>query len=96
MQLAVGVHHFRLEPKAELHAEPCHMLDQRFESIGINVLRRPPVAEPGLVITPRPEPAIIENEPLRANVSSLVREREELVRPWRGALGPVSDAFSLY
>ena len=63
VHVAVGVHHLRLDPDAELHAQPGDVVDQRCEPRGIHVGRHPPVAEPRAIVPARPEPAVVEHEP---------------------------------
>ena len=59
-----GVHHFRLEPDAEFHAEASHMIDQRLEPIRILSAVDVPVAKTGGVVVAPPEPAVVQHEAL--------------------------------
>ena len=66
VEVGVGVDHLRLEPQPELHAER----PRRGRSAGPARRARPlvdePVAEPGGVVAPVVEPAVVEHEPLDA------------------------------
>ena len=66
-ELAVEVDHLGLDPEAELHAESAHLLDERPEARGPHALVDEPVAETGGVVTPAPEPAVVEHESLDAD-----------------------------
>ena len=66
-ELAVEVDHLGLDPEAELHAEAAHLLDERPEARGPHALVDEPVAETGGVVTPAPEPAVVEHEALDAD-----------------------------
>ena len=62
VEVAVGVDHLGLDPDAELHAEPPHVLDERRQTVGIDLGRHPPVAEPRRVVAPGTEPSVVEHE----------------------------------
>ena len=37
VQVAVGVHHLRLDPQPELHAQSAHVRDERTQAMGVDV-----------------------------------------------------------
>ena len=64
IQIAVGVHHLRLDPQAEVHSERMDSLDERLQAAGKFPGVDDPVAESRMVIVPRAEPAIVHDEAL--------------------------------
>ena len=44
-EFAVGVHHFRLNPKTELHAQRCDVINQRIQTVGIFTPINLPIAQ---------------------------------------------------
>ena len=81
--VGVDVHHLRLEPEAELHAEPRDVVDQGVEAVRPDVRRDRPVAEARVVVAPRPEPAVVEHVPLdpqrRRDVGEVAQRRQVVV-----------------
>ena len=78
-EVGVGVDHLRLDPQAELHAEPADVVDQRVQPVGPDVLVDVPVAEPGGVVAAVAEPAVVEHEPLDAELGGRVGQRRQPV-----------------
>ena len=60
--VGVDVDHLGLDPQAELHAEPAHVVDERVQALGPHVGVDGPVAEPGRVAAASAEPAVVEDE----------------------------------
>ena len=52
IQVRIRVHHLRLDPYAELHAEATHVIDQRTEPVRPHCRIDPPVTEAGVVAAP--------------------------------------------
>ena len=77
--LGVEVHHLRLDPQPELHAEPPDVVDERAEPLGPDLRVDGPVAEPGSGAAPSEEPAVVEDEPLDARSGGDVGEVGEPV-----------------
>ena len=65
--IGVEVHHFRLEPQAELHAEVVHMLGDAIETIRPDLRIDHPVAQTLGVVTALMEPAVVEHEAFHAH-----------------------------
>ena len=76
-EVGVGVDHLRLDPQPELHAEPADGVDQRVQAVRPDVLVDVPVAEPGGVVATVAEPAVVEDEPLDADLRGHVGELGE-------------------
>src|SRR6185437_6566459 len=74
IQVAVLVDHLRLDPQTEVHAERMHAVDQRLQPMREFVRVRIPVAQTGMVVLPRAEPAIVHDEPLNADGRGLLRQ----------------------
>ena len=74
-EIGVGIDHLGLEPDPEAHAEPVDVVDQGHEPIGPDGVVDPPVAQAGCVIAPVAEPAVVQDEQLRADAGSPVRDR---------------------
>ena len=73
-EIAVEVDHFRLEPDAELHSQ---LFAMRHDLMQIDLLLiHPPIAQPAAVVRPRAEPAVVQNEQLRADLARRVDIRE--------------------
>ena len=62
--VGVDVDHLGLDPQAELHAGPGHVVDERVQAVGPDVGVDGPVAEPGGVVAAAEEPAVVEDEAL--------------------------------
>ena len=62
--VGVLVDHLRLEPEPEFHAQPSHVVDQRAQAVGPDVVGDHPVAEPGGVVAAGAEPAVVQHEAL--------------------------------
>ncbi len=77
-EVGVGVDHLRLEPQTELHAQLAHVVDERVEAVRPHLRRDDPVAEPGSIVAPRAEPAVVEHEPLDPELGGPVGEVDEL------------------
>jgi hypothetical protein len=77
-QVGVGVDHLRLHPQPELHAGCPDVVHQRVQAVRPDPLVDVPVAESGVVVAAVPEPAVVEHEPLRADLGGGVRQRLEL------------------
>ena len=67
-EVRVQADHFRLDPKAEAHAERLDVIDQRLQALRIDPWIDGPVAEPGAAVVARAEPAVVEHEALGAKV----------------------------
>ncbi len=78
-KIGVEVEHLRLEPEPELHPQRAHVLDERAQSDRPHVRRHHPVAETSLVVAARPEPAVVEDEPLDADRRGGVGEALEVI-----------------
>jgi hypothetical protein len=63
-EVGVEVHHLRLDPEPDLHAELADDVEQRMESVGPHLLVDVPVPETGGVVAATTEPAIVEHESL--------------------------------
>ena len=68
VKLGIGGDHLRLEPDAELHAESVHLVDQRLESALQLLLIYEPVAQRAVVRIPVPEPAVVHDQHLYAQL----------------------------
>lgn len=73
----VGAHHLGLNPQAELHAAGHHRIGQRVQAGWPTLRVNRPVAESSAVIGAAGEPAVVEHEPLDAQVSGGVDERKQ-------------------
>jgi hypothetical protein len=67
VQITVGIDHFRFDPQAELQPQRVDALCQRLQPVGIFVRVGSPVTQPGAIMVAAPEPAIVQNEPLRSD-----------------------------
>ena len=67
-EVGVLVDHLRLDPQPELHAEPLDLVDQRVQALRPHLRVDGPVAQPGPVVSPAAEPAVVEHEPLDADL----------------------------
>ena len=74
VEFAIRVHHLRLHPKTEVHAEPPHGVDQRRKPIREETGVGLPVAEAACVVAPTAEPAVVEHEAFDAERGSVLRE----------------------
>ena len=75
--VGVGVDHLRLDPQAELHAAARGPLSTSGCSPSRpDVGRDVPVAEPGVVVAARAEPAVVEHEPLDADLGRTLGQLE--------------------
>ncbi len=79
-EIRVRVDHLRLNPQAELHAQVADVAGQRVEPVRPHPLVHVPVAEPGVVVPPPAEPAVVQHEPLGADPGRDVRQFLELVQ----------------
>jgi hypothetical protein len=79
-QVRVGVDHLRFHPEPELHPERLHPVDQRREAMRPDRRVHPPVAQAGRVVTPVQEPAVVEDEPLDADLGRDLRQLGEPVQ----------------
>ena len=68
VEVGVRVDHLRLEPQPELHAEAVHVVDEAAQPLRPHVLVDPPVAQPSGVVAASEEPAVVEDEPLHADL----------------------------
>ena len=64
IEVAIGVHHLGLDPKAEVHAEPVDVFDQRLEALREFLRIDEPVAQAGAIVVALAEPAVIHHEQL--------------------------------
>ena len=80
VEVAVGVHHFGLDPDPELHAKRSDMVDQWAQTIRVDRRRYNPVAEAGAIIAAAAEPAVVEHESFDANLG---RDRGQLLQRLR-------------
>ncbi len=78
-EVAVEVDHLGLEPQPELHAQLVHAVDEGVQPVGPDLARDDPVAETCTVVAAASEPAVVEDEPLDAEVRGPLRQRGELV-----------------
>ena len=62
IELAVRIDHLRLDPEAEFHTKPGHVVSQRAKAVRILHIVRPPVAQAAGVVIATVEPAIVEHE----------------------------------
>ena len=67
VQVRIWVDHFRLDPQAELHAQPTNFIRQGAQTIGENIAAHRPIAQPRVVVAACAEPAVIDDEKLHAN-----------------------------
>src|SRR5271154_2800281 len=74
IEIAVRVHHLRLHPDAEVHAQCMHAIDDGLEAVGKLLLVHIPVAQAGVVVLALAEPSIIDNETLYAHFGGLLGE----------------------
>lgn len=74
VQLAVAVDHFRFDPQSEVHAQTVHLVGQRTQSAGEGLLAGGPVAEPGPVVAPGAEPAVVQDEEFGADAGGQLRQ----------------------
>ena len=58
-EVAVRVHHFRLNPKTELHVQGCDVINQRTQTVGIFTRINLPIAQGRAVIIATTKPSII-------------------------------------
>ena len=77
-EVGVRVHRLRLDPQAELHPQPAHVVDEPAQSLRPDVGVDEPVPEPRLLVPAPPEPAVVEDEPLRPDLRRPVGERHQL------------------
>ena len=81
-QVGVDGDHLGLHPEPEVEAETPHVVDQRVQALGPHVRVDDPVAEPPQVVAAAEHPAVVEHEPLGADLRGGVRqggERGEVV-----------------
>ena len=78
VEAAVLVDHLRLHPDAEVHAQGLDALDQRGQPAGEFFLVDAPVAQPGAVVVPRAEPAVVQDEQVHAQPGGLPGQVHQL------------------
>ena len=78
-QVGVGVDHLRLDPQAELHAEGADVVDERMQTLGVDVRVDVPVAEPCAVVPAPPEPPVVEHVALGSDLRRGVGQGEQPV-----------------
>ena len=75
--VGIEVHHFRLEPQAELHAKVVHMLSEIVETVRPDFRIDHPIAEAPGVVTTFVKPAIVKHETFDANACGTVGQLDE-------------------
>ncbi len=87
VEVGVRVHHLRLEPEPEVHAQLADVLHDRVQAVGPDRRIDPPVAQPGGVVSTSVEPAVVEDETLHSDPSRTVGDAaqpvEVVVEPHR-------------
>ena len=78
-RVGVDVDHLGLDPQAELHAQPAHVVDQGVQTVRPHVGVDGPVAEAGGVAPAPAEPAVVEDEAVHPDRGRDVGERREPV-----------------
>ena len=76
-KVGVRVDHLRLDPQAELHAEGADVVDERMQTIGVDVCVDVPVAQPCAVVPAPPEPPVVEDVALGSHLRSGVGQGEQ-------------------
>ena len=79
IQIAVGRHHFRLHPKAELEAHGVDLFGKAVDAGGQLLFVDRPIAERALIVVAFAEPAVVEHKQLRADVLGGLRDAENLL-----------------
>ena len=74
VQIAVGVHHLRLDPDAKVHAQRVYAIDHRFQAVRKLLRVHIPVAQAGVIVLALAEPSVIDDEPLHTQLGSLLRQ----------------------
>ena len=72
VEVAVGVHHLRLHPETELHAQRVDVLDEALQPLRELLRVHEPVAQAGPVVVALAEPAVVHHEQLHADLGGLV------------------------
>src|SRR3954471_13470164 len=76
IEVAVGIHHLRLDPDAEVHAELMDAIDDRLETVGKFFFINVPVAESGVIVLALAEPSVVDDKALDAEGSGLFSKRK--------------------
>ena len=79
VEVAVLVDHLGLEPEPEPEPEGVDLLDELRKSIAELGLVNRPVAQTAAVVVPQPEPPVVEDEHVDAQIRGLAGEREDRV-----------------
>ena len=80
VEVGVFVHHLRLHPDAELHAQVLDALGQGGQAAGKLLLIDVPVAQSAEVVVPLPEPAVVHHHHLHAHLAGGLGNGVNLVR----------------
>ena len=75
VEVAIRIDHLGFHPEAEIHAEAVDVVDQRGQAVGEFLGIHGPIAQAGVVVVARAEPAIVHHEALHAQFRGLVGER---------------------
>src|SRR5271163_4439546 len=62
VEIAVRIHHLRLDPDAEVHPQRVHLLDHRLQAVGKLLLVEVPVAQAAVIVVALTKPAIINHK----------------------------------
>jgi len=66
IEIGIGIHHFGLDPEAEIHFQLVDFVDQRFQTVGEFFFVDVPIAEAGVIGFALAEPAVVHDEAIDA------------------------------
>ena len=66
IEIGIGIHHFGLDPEAEIHFQRVDFVDQRLEAVGEFFFVDVPIAESGVIVFALAEPAVVHDEAIDA------------------------------
>src|ERR1700690_2550885 len=76
IEVAIRIHHFRLNPDAEVHPQRVHLLDHGPQAVRKLLLVQVPVAQAAVIVVALTKPAIINHKSLYSEPGRFLRKSD--------------------